>query len=141
MKGLIVKSDVAGEKDTMKVAIPDNVVNVMINITESKDAHWNVGGMKFPEENHLTWRAGALGLGDEIEVEFAEIDEADSHESHMSFSSIKESMATAMANINDDAEVWQHKFERYHRLKAILESENLIAKEEEWAEGYFLDIC
>ena len=39
-------------------------------------------------------------------------------------------MTATLANNNENKELWQRKLERYHRLKALLEEEGLIEKEE-----------
>ncbi len=123
MKGLIVKSNLAGEKETLKVAIPDGLVDVGLNITRYEGAYWSVGGLKMPEGIHFGWKGGTLKPGDEIEVEFADIEDTLPCEYQESHASLKERM-TEMLNHDDDTEAWQRKLERYHRLKAILESTN-----------------
>ncbi len=123
MKGLIIKSNLAGEKETLKVAIPDGLVDIGLNITRYEGAYWSVGGLKIPEGIHFGWKGGALKPGDEIEVEFADVEDTLPCEYQESHASLKERM-TEMLNHDDDAEAWQRKLERYHRLKAILESIN-----------------
>ncbi len=120
MKGLIVKSNLAGEKETLKVAIPEGLVDVGLNITRYDGAYWSVGGLKMPEGIHFGWKGGALKPGDEIEVEFADIENTAPCEHQESHASLKERMMEVAKN-NDDAEAWQRKLDRYHRLKAILE--------------------
>ena len=72
MKGLIIKL-----KDTMfKAGIPNYGVSLIVNITRYDGAFWSVGGLRMPGEIHVTWNGGMLEVGDEIEVEFAEFDEA-----------------------------------------------------------------
>ena len=39
MKGMIVKSRLAAEENTQKIAIPDNLVNVTVNVTRYEGAH------------------------------------------------------------------------------------------------------
>ena len=83
MKGLIIKL-----KDTMfKAGIPNYGVSLIVNITRYDGAFWSVGGLRMPGEIHVTWNGGTLEVGDEIEVEFAEFDEAtlpDTEESYTS---------------------------------------------------------
>ena len=72
MKGLIIKRG----NEVCKAGIPDNGVSFMVNITRYEGAYWNVGGLRVPGDVHVTWNGGTLEVGDEIEVEFAEFDEA-----------------------------------------------------------------
>ena len=72
MKGLLVKS-----KDKIsKVGIPQNGVGLVANITWHSGASWSVGGLRVSDEMHLVWDGGLLEVGDVIEVEVAEFDEA-----------------------------------------------------------------
>lgn len=123
MKGMIVKSNLGGKQDLFKVAVPDSSVDVTVNITRYDGAYWTVGGLKMPEEIHLTWTGGNLMPGDEIEIEIADIDKPTPYIHEVSHSSVKERMAATMAEDEDDPVIWQRKLERYHRLKAILENE------------------
>ena len=72
MKGLLVKS-----KDKIsKAGIPQNGVGLVGNITWHSGASWSVGGLRVSDEMHLVWDGGMLEVGDVIEVEVAEFDEA-----------------------------------------------------------------
>lgn len=130
MKGLIVRSKIAGREELIqKVAVPDSYVSSMIEITQYEKAHWNVGGTKMPEEILLTWNYGDLRVGDEIEIEVADIDEADPYiyKDTLSFQERNQRIRMMESSKKkDDVLIWQRKLERYYRLKAILEKENLI---------------
>lgn len=68
MKGIIVKW-----RDTVwKAGTPNGEVSLMIMQHGYDGGYWNIGGLKMPEEIHITWNGGELKIGDEIEVEFAE---------------------------------------------------------------------
>ena len=119
MKGLIIK----WRNTTCKVGIPDCGVGLMVNITRFDGAFWCVGGVKLPEEIHMTWNGGKLEVGDEIEIEFAEFDQAGPpvvEESHQSI------LEKASVMVDDNGDVWKRKLDTYYRLKKILEDENLI---------------
>lgn len=130
MKGIVVKSNIAGKKDFFEIAIPDGVVDVMINFARYNGAYWSVGGLKMPDCVNLSWTGGHLAVGDEIQVEFADIDKMIPPVHRESFSTIKERMA-AVADEDDDVVDLQRKLERYYRLKAILEDEKLIEASDE----------
>ena len=122
MKGLIIKRG----NEVCKAGIPDNGVSLMVNITRYEGAYWNVGGLKMPGDVHVTWNGGMLEVGDEIEVEFAEFDEATppvAEESHKSL------LEAALSYVDDNPEQWNYKLDTYYRLKKILEDENIIEKE------------
>ena len=125
MKGMIVKSRLATEENTQKIAIPGNLVNVTVNVTRYEGAHWSVGGFRMPGEMHLTWNGGKLVPGDEIEIEFTDIDKPDPTMYEVSHACLERRMALAAKAGNSaiSEDIWQQKRERYHRLKALLESE------------------
>ena len=73
---------------------------------------------------------GTLEVGDEIEVEFAEFDEAtlpDTEESHKSLLD-----TIALAHVDDSPDMWNRKLDTYNRLKKMLkdENDNIILKME-----------
>lgn len=110
MKGLIVKC----ENNVCKAGVPDNGVGLMVNITRYDGAFWSVGGLRMLGEMHVTWNGGMLKVGDEIEVEFATIDEASptvAEESHKSL------LEAASARVDDSPEMWNRKLDTYYRLK------------------------
>ena len=126
MKGLIIKL-----KDTMfKAGIPNYGVSLIVNITRYDGAFWSVGGLRMPGEIHVTWNGGMLEVGDEIEVEFAEFDEAtlpDTEESHKSLLD-----TIALTHVDDSPDMWNRKLDTYNRLKKMLkdENDNIILKME-----------
>lgn len=64
-----------------------------------------------------------LEVGDEIEIEFAEFNQAGLpvvEESHQSI------LEKASVMVDDNGDVWKRKLDTYYRLKKILEDENLI---------------
>ena len=107
MKGLIIKL-----KDTMfKAGIPNYGVSLIVNITRYDGAFWSVGGLRMPGEIHVTWNGGMLEVGDEIEVEFAEFDEATppvAEESHKSL------LEAALSYVDDNPEQWNYKLDTYY---------------------------
>lgn len=119
MKGLIIKRG----DEICKAGIPNCGVGLMVNIIRNDGAFWSVGGVKMPGGIHVTWNGGMLNVGDEIEVEFAEFDEATppvAEESHKSL------LETASAHVDDSPEIWNRKLDTYYRLKKILEDEKNI---------------
>ena len=135
MKGLIVKSKIAGQEEFIqKVALSDGYVSSMVEITRYAGAHWNVGGAKMPEGIIHTWNYGDLSVGDEIDIEVADIDEADPYiyKDRLTF----QERICLMENSKEekDESVWQRKLERYYRLKVILEKEKLINEGENSSE-------
>ena len=126
MKGLIIKRG----NEVCKAGIPDNGVSLMVHITRYEGAYWNVGGLKMPGDVHVTWNGGTLEVGDEIEVEFAEFDEAtlpDTEESHKSLLD-----TIALTHVDDSPDMWNRKLDTYNRLKKMLkeENDNIILKME-----------
>ena len=122
MKGIIVKWRDA----VWKAGIPNGGVSLMIMQHGYDGGSWNIGGLKMPEGIHVTWNGGMLEVGDEIEVEFAEFDEATppvAEESHKSL------LEAALSYVDDNPEQWNYKLDTYYRLKKILEDENIIEKE------------
>ena len=87
---------------------------------------WNIGGLKMPEGIHVTWNGGEFKIGDEIEVEFAELDEVASPVAEESHESILKK-ACLLSDDNDD--VWNRKLDTYYWLKKKLEEEGIIEKE------------
>lgn len=122
MKGLIVKTMLSGENDKLEVAIPDGSVSVSIEMTRYA-ATVGVGGLT-KDDVHVSWKGGDLYVGDEIQVEFADIEESPLPVWQETHASLVERMVAISKK--DDEEVWQRKLEQYYRLKAILEAENLI---------------
>ena len=121
MKGLIVKSKIAEREELQKAAVPGSCASVLVGIIQNEGAFWHVGGCIMPEEIYLRWNNGDLSVGDEIEIEVADIDEATPYQREDTFTCMMES-----SEEKDDESVWQRKLERYYRLKAILEKEKLI---------------
>lgn len=118
MKGLLVKN-----KDKIsKAGIPQNGVGLVANITWHSGASWSVGGLRVSDEMHLVWDGGMLEVGDVIEVEVAEFDEASApvwEEKHCC-------PTRTASNDTDNPKEWEHKLDLYYRLKKVLEDENLI---------------
>ena len=129
MKGMIVKSKIAEEYEMLEVAIPNGVVDVHVETNRYSDPRWGVGGLKMPEEIHVSWKGGHLQVGDEIQVEFADIEQSAPHVYQESHSDLKERMIMISNDSDKDKEIWQRKLERYYRLKTILEAEGLIETE------------
>lgn len=123
MKGLIVESKIAGEYNMLEVAFPYGSVTVSFEI--NRHVHMmGIGGYDILKDTHISWFGTDIQPGDEINIEFAEIEESPLpvwQETHSSF--VERMVAVSK---KDDEEVWQHKLDLYYRLKAILESENLI---------------
>ena len=126
MKGLIIKRG----NEVCKAGIPDNGVSLMVNITRYEGAYWNVGGLKMPGDVHVTWNGGTLEVGDEIEVEFAEFDEATLPHTEESHKSLLDTIA--LTHVDDSPDMWNRKLDTYNRLKKMLkeENDNIILKME-----------
>ena len=123
MKGFIITSKIAGESDMLEVALPYGSVTVSFEI--NRDAHMmGIGGYDILKDTHISWFGTNIQPGDEINIEFAEIEESPLPVWQETHSSLVERMVAVSKK--DDEEVWQHKLDLYYRLKAILESENLI---------------
>lgn len=120
MKGLIVKF----EDKVCKAAIPDSGVSLLATIAHSDDPFWNIGGLKMPDEIHQIWNGGILKVGDRIEIEFAEFDEASEPVAEK-----KHSCCKLNNSADDDPEMWKHKLDSYYELKKLLEEEHIIEKE------------
>ena len=74
------------------------------------------------DEMHLVWDGGMLEVGDVIEVEVVEFDEASAtvwEEKHCC-------PTRTASNDIDNSKEWEHKLDLYYRLKKVLEDENLI---------------
>ncbi|MBS5849872.1 MAG: hypothetical protein KIC36_02635, partial [Clostridium sp.] len=57
--------------------MPDGGVGIAVNAMErDKYCFWSIGGYNLKEERHWIWKGGELHVGDKIEIEFAEFDEA-----------------------------------------------------------------
>ena len=107
MKGIIVKW-----RDTVwKAGIPNGEVSLMIMQHGYDGGYWNIGGLK---------------MGDEIEVEFAELNEITSTVTEESHESLLKK-ACLLSDDNDD--VWNRKLDTYYRLKKKLEEEGIIERE------------
>lgn len=131
MKGMIVKSLIGGEHETLQVALPDGVSDVHVEMNRYyNEPRLGVGGLKLPDGIHVSWKGSKLQPGDEIHVEFADIEQPAPLVYQESHESLKERMTATLADNNENKELWQRKLERYHRLKALLEEEGLIEKEE-----------
>ena len=115
MKGLIVKY-----KDKVcKASVPLGGALLTADVTWHSGAYWSVGGLKMPEEVHFIWNGSILEVGDVIEVEVAEFDEASAPVSEEKHSSLIEKMSERVEDYSKDLEL-------YYQLKKILEDENLI---------------
>lgn len=122
MKGIIVKW-----RDTVwKAGIPNSEVSLMIMQHGYHGGYWNIGGLKMPEEIHVTWHGGELKIGDEIEVKFAELGKVTSPVAKESHESLLKK-ACLLSDDNDD--VWNRKLDFYYRLKKKLEEEGIIERE------------
>lgn len=119
MKGLIVKTMLSGENEKLEVAIPDGSVSVSIEMTRYA-ATVGVGGLT-KDDVHVSWKGGDLQPGDEIHVEFADIEESPLPIWEETHSSLVERMVAVEKE--DDEEIWKRKLEQYYRLKAILEAD------------------
>ncbi|GCB36509.1 hypothetical protein [Bacteroides faecalis] len=119
MKGLIVKF----EDKVCKAGIPDGGVSLLATIARYNDPFWSIGGLKKPNEIHQIWNGGMLKVGDRIEIEFAEFDEASEPVAENTHSCCKLDNSA-----DDDPEMWKHKLDSYYELKKVLE-ERIIEKE------------
>ena len=124
MKGLIVKTQIAGECETLEVALPEGSVDVSLELNRYAQM-MGVGGYDMVNNTHLAfWKGAHLQPGDEIQIEYADIENALPPIHQETHPSLVERMVT-VAN-DEDEETWKHKLETYYRLKAVLEEEGLI---------------
>ena len=122
MKGIIVKSRVAGKDDITKVAIPNGVATAALTISCNDEVTWGIAAMTMPEGKSLSWNGGRMNVGDSIGLQFTDVNEPSQPLS-------PEFVADCMKKTSiegDDAKEWDFKLEHYHRLKAFLEAENVI---------------
>lgn len=121
MKGIIVKSHVAGKDDITKVAIPNGIATAALTISCNDEVVWGIGAMTMPEGKSLSWNGGSMNVGDSICLKFTDIDKPSQPLSH-------EFVAACMKGTSeeDNTREWDFKLERYHRLKAFLENEHII---------------
>lgn len=120
MKGLIVKST-TWNGENCKIGMPDGGVGIAVNAMErDKYCFWSIGGYNLKEERHWIWKGGELHVGDKIEIEFAEFDEATPPV-------LKKPHSCPNPQKKDDSpENWQFKLKTYQKLKKVLEDEGLI---------------
>lgn len=104
-------------EEVCKAGIPNCGTGLMVNITRYDGAFWNVSGLKMPDEIHVTFNGGMLKVGDEIELEFAEFDEATPSVAEVSHKALLEAAAT---QVDDSPEIWTRKLDTYYRMKKIL---------------------
>lgn len=122
MKGIIVKNRVAGKNDIIKVAIPNGVATAALSISRNEEVVWGIGAMTMPEGKSLSWNGGRMNVGDSISLQFTDVDEPSQP---LSPEFVADCMKKATTE-SDDTKEWDFKLERYHRLKAFLEAENVI---------------
>ena len=122
MKGIIVKSRVAGKDDITKVAIPNGVATAALTISCNDEVTWGIAAMTMPEGKSLSWNGGRMNVGDSITLQFTDVDEPSQPLSQEFAAYCMKKAATE----GDDTREWDFKLERYHRLKAFLEAENVI---------------
>lgn len=122
MKGIIVK----WRNSVWKAGIPNYGVSLMIMQHGYDGGHWNIGGLKMPEEMHIIWNGGELKIGDEIEVELTELDEVTPPIAEESHDSILKKVCLSSGDGDD---IWNRKLDTYYRLKKKLEEEQIIEKE------------
>ena len=120
MEGLIVKST-TWNGETCKIGMPDGGVGIAVNAMErDKYCYWSIGGYNPKEEMHWIWKGGELHVGDKIEIEFADFDEATPPV-------LKKPHSCPNSQEKDDSpENWQFKLKTYQKLKKVLEDEGLI---------------
>ncbi|WP_455963041.1 hypothetical protein [Bacteroides bouchesdurhonensis] len=123
MKGLIVKWG----DNVCKAGIVNCGVGLMVNVTRYDGAYWSLSGLRMPGEIHVTWNVGLLEVGDELRVEFAELDEVTPPVVEESHKTLLDAVSVQMDD--DSLNMWERKLDTYYRLKKILEDENLIEKE------------
>lgn len=122
MKGIIVKSRIAGKNDMTKVAIPDGIATVALTISRNDEVVWGTGAMTMPEGKSLSWNGGRMNVGDSISLQFTDINQPSQP---LSQEFVADCMKKASME-GDDAKEWDFKLECYHRLKAFLEAEHVI---------------
>ena len=122
MKGIIVKSRIAGKDDITKVAIPNGVATAAMTMSCNDEVVWGIGAMTMPEGKSLSWKGGSMGEGDSICLKFTDVDEPNQP---LNPEFITDCMKKATTD-GEDTREWDFKLERYHRLKAFLEAEHVI---------------
>ena len=122
MKGIIVKSRIAGKDDITKVAIPDGIATTALTISRNDEVAWGIGAMTMPEGKSFSWNGGRMNVGDSISLQFTDVDEPSQPLSQEFVAACMNKTSTE----GDDTREWDFKLERYHRLKTFLEAENVI---------------
>ena len=87
-------------------------------------ATWNPSAYSPAAHESMSWGGGELKVGDEVELELAELDEADVAPP---IGTSRDGEAPPITI--DDPNVWMHKLYDYMRYKKILEDEGVIEKE------------
>lgn len=73
-------------------------------------------GVALPEENHVIWLDSKLEIGDEVEVELTEFEEASEP---IMVESDKNFLKKIEAALAGGTEMWEHKLEECRRLEKI----------------------
>lgn len=121
MKGIIITSHIAGKDKTVKVAIPNGVATVSVNMTNN-ELFWGAGVMTTSEGKNSSWDGGGLSVGDRIHLKFTNIE-------NPTPPMTKEEMDTIMNKFSseeDEQEEIEIKLKRYHKLKLFLKDNNII---------------
>ena len=111
----------------------ENLTYVFMSRIMTRDKHsMAVGGADdafryswMNEDMHISFKGGDLQLGDEIYVEFADVEKSPLPIWQETHCSLVERMVT-VSQKDDDEEILKRKLEQYYCLKAILEAEGLI---------------
>lgn len=128
MKGIIVKSHVAGKDDITKVAIPNGIATAALTISCNDEVIWGIGAMTMPEGKSLSWNGGSMNVGDIICLKFTDIDKPSQPLSHEFVDACMKGVPEEDGgeHQSSDTREWDFKLGRYYRLKAFLENEHVI---------------
>lgn len=113
MKGLIVKC----KRDIFRAGIPNNEVSLMVNLIQYNVAFWHIGGFNLHENKHITWKEDMLEVGDEIEIQFAEFDNATPI---LAMDNNENNLNNIEKMVEDIDDYWSRKLKTYYLLKKAL---------------------
>ena len=122
MKGMIIRST-TWKGETLRIGTPDGC-SVCVEFFGGLGATWNPGAYSPAAHESMSWGGGELKVGDEVELELAELDEADVAPP---IETSRDGEAPPVTI--DDPNVWMHKLYDYMRYKKILEDEGVINKD------------
>lgn len=122
MKGIIVTSHIAGKTKITKVAIPNGIATVSVNITNN-ELFWGAGAMTTPEGRSFSFDGGDICIGDSIHLKLTHIEDPDPPMTKEELAAITNNSSYSEEESQEELEI---KLKRYHKLKFFLEQNHYI---------------